>query len=63
MFVIGQELGQGPEGILLIQEHQQDGSHLAHPLAVTHLLGRGKGGVVNSEGSFTMLLTLHCTDL
>lgn len=37
MLVVGKELGQSPEGILLIQVHEQDGSDLTHPLAVAHL--------------------------
>lgn len=39
MLVVGKELGQSPEGIFLIQVHEQDGSDLTHPLAVAHLLG------------------------
>lgn len=39
MLAVGEELGKGPEGILLIQVHEQDGSDLTHPLAVAHLLG------------------------
>lgn len=41
MFAVGEELRQSPEGILLIQVHEQDGSDLTHPLAVAHLLGVG----------------------
>lgn len=40
MLGIGEELGQSPEGIFLIQVHEQDGSDLTHPLAVAHLLKR-----------------------
>lgn len=39
MLAVGEELRQSPEGILLIQVHEQDGSDLTHTLAVTHLLG------------------------
>lgn len=40
----GEKLGQSPEGIFLIQVHEQDGSDLTHPLAVAHLLvGSSKG--------------------
>lgn len=38
MLAIGEELGQSPEGIFLIQVHEQDGSDLTHPLAVAHFL-------------------------
>lgn len=36
--LIGQQLRQGPEGVFLIHEHQQQGGDLTHPLAVTHFL-------------------------
>lgn len=39
MLAVGKELGQSPEGVFLIQVHQQDGGDLTHPLAVAHLLG------------------------
>lgn len=39
MLAVGEELGQSPEGIFLVQVHEQDGSDLTHPLAVAHLLG------------------------
>lgn len=38
MFLIGQQLGHGPECIFLIHVHQQNGSYLTHTLAVAHLL-------------------------
>lgn len=38
MFLIGQELRQGPKGVLFVHEHEQQGGDLTHPLAVTHLL-------------------------
>lgn len=40
--VVCEELGQGPEGVLLVQVHEQDGGDLTHPLAVAHLLGTGQ---------------------
>lgn len=42
MLAVGEELGQSPEGIFLIQVHKQDGSDLTHPLAIAHLLGEHK---------------------
>ena len=48
VFLIGEQLGQGPECILLVHVHQQDGGDLAHPLAVTHFLWREGPGVRNS---------------
>lgn len=36
--LIGQQLRQRPEGVLLVHEHKQQGGDLTHPLAVTHLL-------------------------
>lgn len=38
MFLIGEKLRQGPECILLIHVHQQNGCNLTHALAVAHLL-------------------------
>lgn len=41
VLAVGEELGQSPEGIFLIQVHEQNGSDLTHPLAVAHLLRGG----------------------
>lgn len=38
VLAVGEELRQRPEGVFLIQVHQQDGGNLTHPLAVAHLL-------------------------
>lgn len=35
---VGEELRQRPEGIFLVQVHEQDGGDLTHALAVAHLL-------------------------
>lgn len=40
LFLIGQQLWQGPEGVLLIHEHQEQRSDLTHALTVTDLLQR-----------------------
>lgn len=32
------QLGQGPEGVFLTQEHQEESHSVAHPLTVAHLL-------------------------
>ena len=44
MLAVGEELGQSPEGIFLVHEHEQDGSDLTHPLAVAHLLREHRRG-------------------
>lgn len=38
VFLIGQQLRQGPEGVLLVHVHEQQGGDLTHPLTVAHLL-------------------------
>lgn len=38
MFLIGQQLWQGPEGVFFVHEHEEQGGDLTHPLAVAHLL-------------------------
>lgn len=38
VLAVGEELRQRPEGILLVQVHEQDGGDLTHPLAIAHLL-------------------------
>lgn len=38
VFLIGQQLCQGPEGVFLIHVHEQQGSDLTHALTVAHLL-------------------------
>lgn len=38
VLAVGEELRQRPEGVLLIQVHEQDGGNLTHPLAIAHLL-------------------------
>lgn len=43
MLAVGEELGQSPESIFLIQVHEQNGSNLTHPLAVAHLLAEHRG--------------------
>ena len=61
VLVIGQQLRQGPEGILLVQEHEQQSSHLTHALTVAHFLGsevRGKGWLLTCD-----LLCVHADAL
>lgn len=38
VLAVGEELRQRPEGIFLVQVHEQDGGDLTHPLAIAHLL-------------------------
>lgn len=38
VLAVGEELRQCPEGIFLVQVHEQDGGDLTHPLAIAHLL-------------------------
>lgn len=38
VLAVGKELRQRPEGIFLVQVHEQDGGDLTHPLAIAHLL-------------------------
>lgn len=44
VLAVGEELGQSPERVFLIQVHEQNGSNLTHSLAVAHLLGETQGG-------------------
>lgn len=43
VLAVGEELGQSPERVFLIQVHEQNGSNLTHSLAVAHLLGEHRG--------------------
>lgn len=45
VLAVGEELRQRPEGVFLIQVHQQDGSNLTHPLAIAHLLMQTADGI------------------
>lgn len=38
VLAVGEELRQRPEGVFLVQVHEQDGGDLTHPLAIAHLL-------------------------
>ena len=39
---VGEELGQRPEGVFLVEVHEQDGRDLTHALAVAHFLWGSK---------------------
>lgn len=62
VLAVGEELRQSPEGVLLVQVHEQDGRDLTHPLAVAHLLGGGHRWADQGHCSDVARADGACTD-